>query len=254
MKKYVLLGLVGMLGYVSSCWGESLTVGYVDAPPLMMETEEENHPTGIAVEYLLLILQDVGITDIRFKKLPVSRLLEYLEEGKIDAAAMLMDNPKRRMIFALPERPYFSEQQYLAVLTDHPLRNITRTEDLLSLQIGVFQGGFLAPTLQDSRLRLEPLSGGEVVLRNLKKLLAGRLDAVYCPGQTELEYWIKTLQISSQVRLVLLPDEPIEVYPMFSKQSATRHLSQFNASAERIQRQMPPGTFKTEYFQKLFRE
>jgi hypothetical protein len=75
---------------------------------------------------------------------------------------------------------------------------------------------------------------------------------VYRTGYTEIKYWINTLQITSQVRLVLLPDDPIELYTMFSKKSAVHYLSQFNVSVETLQRQLPLGTFKEEYFQEIF--
>ncbi len=189
-RKHFVIGLVVLMFVVSGAYSsdaQTLRVGFFTIEPHTI-VESPGNNGGAAVEYFLQLTKAMGIDDVRFQELPLARLVEELEKDMLDAILFLAKNPERESLFRYPDAPYYMGQSGVAVAASSSLQSISAIDDLLPLRIGMLARGYLSPFMQDERLKFDPVSGNTPILQNLKKLVAGRVDAVYVPDLAVIQF------------------------------------------------------------------
>ncbi len=164
-KVIILLIIVGIFLISSAVEAKSFKVGYFKLEPHAMPGNQ-----GAAVEYFKIIAKKMNLLDISFVDLPLTRLLAGLESGELDIILLLGKNPEREAKFIFPQEALFKMQPSLAVKSAQAIRDIKSVRDIFSLRIGIWQGGYYSPMMKDNRLKLEPMSGDDVIAQNSKKL------------------------------------------------------------------------------------
>jgi polar amino acid transport system substrate-binding protein len=192
-----------------------LRIGTFNVPPQMFLDAQGQHQ-GAAVEYFKILALRMELTDVVFKEYPLSRLISELEDGQIDAALFLAKDDRREAAFQFPAKSYFAVQSGIAVRSSLPLRVVPSIETLAGLRIGVIQDGYITPLLNQPAMTLKPLAGARAPILNLKKLMAGHLDAVYIPDINTLQRNIAQLGLEKELRVLLLPEPATPVYTVFS--------------------------------------
>jgi len=88
-------------------------------------------------------------------------------------------------------------------------------------RVGFLQGGNLTKFITEHKdvLKMEYIPGQNWTKSNLLKLMKGRLDAVYDLNENTMLYEAKVLGIQDQIKIVLLPEPPGELFTVFSKKS-----------------------------------
>lgn len=225
----------GALFFTASVFAQALVVGFFDVPPHVTQ-DKAGRAVGPAVELFQAVAQRMGLTDIRYLALPLSRALLSLERGEIDAILFISKNPEREAKFFYPATPYYLSKPSLAVTHKSALHDITRADDLKTITIGTFLGMNLSPTLRQPGVTLDTLAGADAYYaRNFQKLMMGRIDAVYSPDELALAQEIKANHLEPSIRIVSLPDAPNATYAAFNRKHAnTLGPHQYQAALEAV--------------------
>ena len=198
---------------------ESLTMGYFDIPPHVVNVERGT-PNGAAVSYFEeYIAPELGITVIWDTVVtPPSRLMDQLRNGDKDAMIFLGKTKERTEYLHYPD-PYLIIPETLAFRKDHSIDRVTDVSDLHGLTIGFLVAGRVPKSLQDDEIKFDLIAGKRLFERNVEKLLLGRIDAIYAPLSTALVHIINKMEVSDQIKLVPIEFlEPVEIYTVFSKE------------------------------------
>jgi polar amino acid transport system substrate-binding protein len=108
---------------------------------------------------------------------PWSRCQALVERGQVDAMVCAFDTPRRRDYAVVVEPPLARNEAALFVRRDSLLR-FERWTDLAGLRIGVGHGVSLGAEVDQQLARHAQVDNALSEALNLRKLLAGRLDAV----------------------------------------------------------------------------
>lgn len=200
----------------------TLKVGF-HSLPAHCYLNDAGQPSGAAVGFFKVVADKMGVNQVAFQQLPLSRLLVLLESGEIDAALFMGKTPDRLAKFYFPPVPYYMAQPALAVTTASPLQRVTVASDMQGLRIGVFRDGYQSSTIQKNRLTLELVTGDNIDMRNLQRTLMGRLDAAYSPDTAVLKNLVYELGLEQRIRILPLPDPALGVYTIFSAKAAARY-------------------------------
>lgn len=220
---------------------EPLKVGYFRLLP-HSDFPHGNPSTGKAFIYFDRISKKMGV-EYKAQEYPLPRLLTLLDSGEVDMALFLAKDSERSRRFVYPKDSFFSMTPSLAFRRDHPLKAITRVEDLLPLKIGVWTHGFNSPIMKNKALQLVGLTGPDVVQRNLVKVENGRLDAFYSPDDTNILFEIKRLNMEQKLKVLALPNEQVHLYSPFSKKAAGKYLEKYERALAEVEKEVTYDQF-----------
>ena len=189
------------------------------APPLRVGTDEslppysfahEGKAKGIDVDMLRIAAERLKL-DIEIVPLPWKRVLALVEKGELPLAMPLFRTPQRER-FALFTGPVHFSQSGLFVRRDHRFP-FTDIGDLAGKRIGLSRG-FITQDELDHAIRTGQVIAEEVgsIEQNLRKLLAGRIDA-FAGNVVSTRYVLRGL--SQAAELEALPKLLNDARPAF---------------------------------------
>ena len=199
---------------------ESLSMGYFDIPPHVVNVENGT-PKGAAVSYFEeYIAPNLGITVVWDTLVtPPSRLMDQLRNGEKDAIIFLGKTKERTQYLHYPD-PYLIIPETLAFKSDHSIGRVTEVSDLHGLTIGFLVAGRIPELLRNDQIKFDLIAGKRLFERNVEKLLLGRIDAIYAPLSTALVHIVNEMEVSDQIKLVPIEFlKPVEIYTVFSKRT-----------------------------------
>lgn len=241
VKKYLRTGIFVLI-FIVSGWisghAETLRVGFFPIQPHAI-VKSPGAYTGAAIEYFSRLSELMGITSVRFFELPLARLVVSLEREEIEVILFFAKNSQREHLFEYPETPYYCSQPGVAVKLSSPISAISSAEDLFPLKIGMLGRGYLSPFMRHERIQLQPLYGSTPILQNLKKLMAGYLDAIYVPDVTVVQYEAQKHGYNGQLRFVPTPEPPLANYSVFPGKVRRSILPNMNRRCMSFRRQFP---------------
>jgi polar amino acid transport system substrate-binding protein len=212
-------------------------VGYFQVSPHAMP-DVQGRAQGVAVAYFKRIVEKMGIADVHFRLFPLQRLLVALENNQLEMALLFARNPGREAAFVYPRRPFCYTQPCIAVPAAHWLKTIESIAPLLTLSIQESAGAYRSAFIQDPRIKLEPMHGDDYTPRCFSKLLLNRIDACYQPDHYPLVFEANKNQYDSRIRVITLPEPPIGLYSVFSKQSAGIYLQSYETALDEVAREI----------------
>jgi hypothetical protein len=116
------------------------------------------------------------------------------------------------------------------------------------LTINESAGAYRSPFIRDQRLTIEPLYGTEFTSRCFTKLVTGRIDACYQPDHYPLEFEANKGIHQSKLRILTLPEPPVGLYSVFSKESSKKYLTKYETALGQVKQEL----LYEELFQALF--
>lgn len=209
-----------------------------------MMPDHEGAPIGVAVDYFKKIANEMGAVEVRFRQIPLKRLLTALEQNAIDMALLFAKNDERAKRFVYPEHPFCMTRPAIAVHASHPLKTVESIESLLPYIIQESAGAYRSPFIRDSRLKFEPLHGSNYTQRCFSMLLLNRAEVCYQPDHYPILFEANRDKYDSRIRVILLPEHPIGLYSVFSKQSARLYLKKYEHALGQVQQEI---SYETMY-------
>lgn len=202
----------------SAPYKRSLTLGYTAMPPHIYEAEDGT-PAGPLVEMLgKHIAPEMGLK-IELVKLPLPRVFKAMSDQTIDGMAFGGKSVAREQIYHYPQQHLTSTTPVLVL--KHNTNTLKDTE-LRKMKVGYIHSGILTPYVCDRDVEFSHLFGSKTWHRNLKRLMEGRIDAVYSPSKLNMAVVAREKGITHRVTLHKLPEEPIKWFTVFSKSTVNQ--------------------------------
>ena len=237
MKRILITLVIGIMLFAA--WSvngaERITMGYFPHKPHQFLPDGATKPRGAMIAYFEMMAEKMGCEVEWIGPLPFTRLLDYLREGKIDGAVNVAVFPEIQQIVMYGDKPIHFSQSVLVVRKENPLTKITAGQDVEGYRIAWLTNVSVLPFMQDnlSHFQMDYVPQSETVWQQqVKKLLLGRVDALYELNEYTLPYAAKELGVFDQIKVLPLPDPPIPMYVGFSKQSPRGQalVEQYNAA------------------------
>lgn len=233
MKKLIVFNFIlCMFFYVCSAFADvtegkpTVNVGFFEIKPHSFLSEQTNEATGASVDYLFDVAEQLGY-ELNWKgPYPFPRLVEMLKESTIDCAIVFTRNNEREKILNYPNQPYYHVRPIVAVVADSSLKKVDSIDDIQGFKVGYLAGANQSPIIKNNhdKISLELLSGKNWVEQNIKKLVNGRLDAVYDLNQNTVVYSATLMGLQDKIRIITLPEKEMPLYVVFSRSSETSRM------------------------------
>lgn len=210
----IFLLLAGLAGIVPAR-AESWIVASEDAFPPYSFTRDGRR-AGIDVEIVEAALKAIGVT-AQHQALPWSRVIYSIDHDLVDFGFQFVGTAERFARWNMV--PLNRMSQTVLALPYQSAFDYTDLADLRGMTIGVVQGYRYDPAFdQASHFRRE---SAEDNLLNLRKLVAGRLDAVVGDLLT-LHYLARENGLAAQIRYAEKPIAAVPRYAAFPQARAER--------------------------------
>jgi len=236
MKRLFMMICIGMM--LLTAWSaiaaERITMGYFPHKPHHYLPEGATKPRGAMIAYFEMIAAKMGYEVEWVGPLPFTRLLDYLRDGKIDGAVNLAMFPEIQGIVLYGEHVVHYSQSVFVVRKENPLTSIASVQDVDGYRVGWLANVSALPFIQDNlaHFQMDYMPQSDTVWQQqVKKLLLGRVDALYELNDYTLSFAAKELGVYEQIKVLPLPDPPIPMFIGFSKQSprGQKLVEQYNA-------------------------
>lgn len=225
--------LLVILGANTGVMAESLTIGYFEVAPHVIH-QADGSPAGPAVELFKAVATTMGVTDVRFQKLPLARLLLQLKSGDTDMAIFISKTPEREVDYYYPSKPYYVAKPGLAVMASSSLTQVKSAHDIQSLKIGIMGNSVTPNSMSQPGLDLYPLYGDDLYKRSIQMLTMGRMDAMYSPDSEVLRSVARSQGLQDKIRVIDLPDPANGVYYAFSHNASKKFAARYAKAMEFI--------------------
>lgn len=234
-----------------SASAKEITISVFILEPHVM-LDEENGLGGAAIDFFERYIHPELEVSVKWQIAPVPRILKGLQTGRYDAALLIGKTAERKKFAWYPTYSYIHTQACLLVMHDHPLAKVESVDNILPYTIGHHIGALLTPFMQDKRITFDLLGGSNVVKKNLLKLKAKRIDAVYRPVCSSGIYVATQLGMADALRRLDLPDSS-EMYTIFSKQSSRGKglVERYNTILEKLNEDGNDSTKIHDLYQRL---
>ena len=229
-----------LLSLAAGAGAGPLRIGYFKVAPHAMP-DPQGRPEGVAVAYFRHVAREMSIGETAFILLPLNRLLLELEKGHVDMALLLAKDSDRSTKFVYPDKPFCVTKPSIAVSAANRLQRVTAVEDLLPLSFHETPGNYHSAVMRDPRLTIEPLTGDNFTHRCFAMIVAGRIDACYQPDHYPLQFEAVREEYIGKVKVLYLPDPPIGLYSVFSKDVAPRYRQRYESALAAVKRRRSYG-------------
>ncbi len=212
-----------------SASGQAIRMSWFALPPHVFPPESgteagaRGNPTGPTIELFEAIAAEMGYDVEWVGPFPLSRLDSERETGELglDGGFLTVKTDISVNFLYYPARPYFSAVACLGLRSDNPLSAISSIGDIEGYRIGFVrtQSPVYPPIIADNRGRLvlEELGGDDWTLRNIQKLLEGRIDAVFELNPYSIAWNAAIAGATGRIKILSLPTPPQDHYFVFNR-------------------------------------
>ncbi len=224
-------------------------MGYFYSSPHIIKVEN-GKPIGAAYDWFTTYILPNLEGGVNWDKsgTPLPRLLSRLKEGKVDAAILFGKRPDREKFLHYPAAPYLVTKPSLLVKSGFNLKQLASMNDAKSLKIGFLVGGFIPPVIKKENYMFNLIAGSNGQDQNLKKVMAGRIDAMFSPQGISLEFMARERGIENDVRVLNFPVPEVSVYSVFSKSSVDKgFVERYEMALKKAEEKMPYKQFVSKW-------
>ena len=177
--------------------------GFVVAPLVLGDPARPAAPlTGALRDYMEQeLVRGAGIELQWAEPTSYGRAMESLRNGKIDILLLTTTRQEEKPGVLTFGWSYLRSQPHLAVLKGAPLQSVQSLQQLAGMEIGWVDGSPLVEGMDAVPIRWQRLAAADWQQMNLRKLQAGRIQAVFY----ENEYSPRWFARKEHVEIQLLP-------------------------------------------------
>ncbi|MNK99658.1 Bacterial extracellular solute-binding protein, family 3 [compost metagenome] len=199
-------------------------VGVVSGGPHVLIEPGAKFPTGHAPEFFQkFVFPEIAKTfslEIQWDLSPTSRLLNEIENGRLDMMFLLVKSPEREKSIIFSAEPFLSEPGGVIVNKDFPIENgVIAPEQLEARVMGQMGGTYVPDFFSKYKIKSHPLSGDDIGNRLMNLVGSKRIDAVFVHLHSVTEYILKEHDMGHNLKAVPLSKAvpPFQVYIGFKK-------------------------------------
>ncbi|WP_163830857.1 substrate-binding periplasmic protein [Spartinivicinus ruber] len=220
-KFFVFLNLIIVITLSYSAWSKELVVATSEFSP--WKIVEKGELKGIDGELIKELAHRLDLK-VKYTECPFKRCLALMESGLVDIMTGLLKRPDREVYIQYLE-PYYVNKKtskifYLLKGRGHLVK---KYDDIYPLTVGVKRGvRYFKRFDEDAKIKKNPVTD---VIQNLRKLEAGRIDAIV-NTESQGDYLIHKNGFQGKFEKALFrPTPDVPFYFGISKKS--EHMKQF---------------------------
>lgn len=224
-------------------------IGYFELIP-HIEQGPNNTLEGPALEYIKLVLKEMGISHYEMKGFPVQRAFKMLLLGEIDIVLFAAKTPntiKDHLI--LTDSDLTVIQPGLVLSKDSLASPPFKVEYLLNKRLAYWSGGYIPDFLKQDSIELIEVAGDDVYKRGFKLIHHGRVDGFFHVDSMALEWWLENTDAAKGLKLLKVPHK-VSVKSLFSKTSAVIYQDRFEKALNKVKKEVSYRDFFFEYKKK----
>ncbi len=184
--------------------------------PFMMEDTASDKVVGVTIDYWKeFIAPEMGVDFEVTGIYPILRAVQMLRDGEVDVVSQLTKTPEREAEFLYSDTPLTSIISCLFVLKESPLKEVRKSEDLFGMTLGFIKAARIPEMLKHEKIKLDLITTTDFRETNYKKLQFKRVDAILNVDYISTKYWLESKGHLDDVRLIMLPVKPMELYSIF---------------------------------------
>jgi polar amino acid transport system substrate-binding protein len=193
-----------------------IKIGYFIAPPFTFESSDQKAIGAVIDFYRNHIMPNVPY-QFDFEGYPMVRLLKDLKEGNIDLVAMTSSD-KGNFGIVPGKNAFYKSKNFLITKKAFKYNKINSVDQLKNIVIGLNKDGSKTPFIEKNmnKLQIEETTNIDSVSLSIKKLLAGRVDALYGYLYISFIYIAKKEHAYDKIKLVEIPGNPVYIYTGYS--------------------------------------
>lgn len=217
---------------------EKLKVGIFELPPHAIFKANNAQPSGAIPEFYKTYFEpDLGKAE--WFELPLARAVMELKSGNVDIVFLLAKTSERLNFIKYSKEPFFSDDSVIITKKTSKVKKINSLKDIAGWTLGHTSLSLRPSYFNEHQIVLDQLSGENIFDRNVKKLIAGRIDGIYVPMRTNGEYLLKTTDKKNDLKILLLPVDKLNLYICFRKDISLKIEKQVNLLIEKNKEHYP---------------
>ncbi|MGE9746435.1 substrate-binding periplasmic protein [Bdellovibrio bacteriovorus] len=195
-------------------FGAELRVNVYDLPPHVFTLNGK--PEGPGIKFFQDYLNPPN-TKLHWVATPFARVLWDLQNNKVDVALFLVPSAERERYMRFSKTPLFTTSSAIIIPRNSPLTKAKSLEDYRGRTLGHSKDSFTPTELLKHGIKIEPLSGENVIERNIQKIRGKRLDGIFIPTASNGEYILRKLKVDDQYQLFVVPNSNLNLHVAFRK-------------------------------------
>lgn len=195
---------------------KDISIDVYDFPPHVLAGTTHSKPTGPAIDFFMEYLRPKGSTTT-WQAAPFARVLADVEHQKVDLVMFLAKTPERLNYLRFSSVPLFTTTSAIIIPKKSKLAKARSLEEFRGLTLGHSQGSVTPPLLAAHDIKIDALSGENVILRNIIKLRNGRLDGIFTPTSSNAIAVLKRARMFNDFQLFEIPGSNLDLYLAFRK-------------------------------------
>ncbi|AXA93875.1 ABC transporter substrate-binding protein [Massilia sp. YMA4] len=213
----------------AACAGAApLRVGGFVVAPLIVGTADAPLQ-GALREFLERRVVSQGVPLQWLPPTSLRRAMESLRNGTLDVLLLTSGATDRGPGIGTFGWTYLRTRPHLAVRRDSPLQRVPALPALAGMEIGWVAGSAIPPGLDRVDIHWQTLAVTDWQAANLRKLRAGRLDAVFFENEYSPRYYAR--QEGVPIRLVRLPMPERRFFMAYSLKADRADIARFDRIA-----------------------
>ncbi len=223
-----------------------LVWGFNEYAPFKYKEAGRYH--GIDVRLMQEVAEQLGVS-LRIEECPLNRCLQMMRTGAIDVMTSVGHRGDRNSYIDFVQPPYNGNNTKGVYIRKDSAVKIERYEDLYRYKIGVKIGATYFPRFDaDTKIKKDAVSDVEL---NLRKLAAGRIDAVL-NTEIQFEYLAIRLGLDGKFVKTTLAVEAGEDFIGISKRSLfVKRRAEFDKIVAGLVRTKRVETIRKDFFEKV---
>lgn len=211
----VLLVFLTMALIGPGAFADTLRVNVYDFPPHIFV--EKGNPRGPGISFFQKYLNPPPGETIQWIPTPFARVLQDLQNNKTDAALFLARTPEREKFLRFSSVALFTTSSAIIVRRDSPLARARSLADFKGLTLGHSKDSITPHELIEQGIKVESLSGEDVIERNIQKLRSHRLDGIFIPTASNGEYILHKIKAEKEFQIFVVPNSKLNLHIAFRK-------------------------------------
>lgn len=219
-------------------------IGYFELIP-HIELGPNDILEGPALEYIKLVLKEMGVNHYVMKGFPVQRAFKMLLLGEIDIVLFAAKTPntiKDHLILTDSDLTFI--QPGLVLSKESPDAPPFKMQHLMNKRLAYWSGGYIPDFLKQESIELIPVAGDDVYKRGFKLIHHGRVDGFFHVDSMALEWWLENTDTAKGLKLLKVPHK-VSVKSLFSKKSAVVYKERFEKALNKVKKEM---TYRDFFF------
>jgi len=220
MKLFVNLLIIFILIFPAQASAKTVKMAVFMLDPFMMQDAKSKESVGVTIDYWKeFIAPEMGVDFEVAGIFPIMRATQMLRDGEVDVVSQLTKIPEREAEFLYPETALTSIISCLVVRKDSPLQEVSKPEDLYGMSIGFIKEAYIPEMFKHQQIHLDLITTTDFREMNYMKVINKRVDAILDINYVSMKYWVEKKGYLDQIRFIMLPVKPAEVYSIFRNTS-----------------------------------